>query len=269
MSILQEVKLIVQDMELGETARRVCPSCGGGSSKEHSLTITLFPNNFVKYNCFRNSCRVSGSYACSGATPLRPKMDDPLYVPPTKRRKRFEGSTVPLTDFEKKYISEEWGIDEAPYWYHTSQFGGRIAMSVRAPKYTHRGWVLRDIYGSQKSKALTYIEDDETPLSWYRNNALAQGTILVEDIPSAVGASAYCTSVALLGTGCGLDRASEIHEYAPRPIYIALDQDATDQSFIMKARWGLLWEDCRVLSLNRDLKNMSEKGLDTLLSLLS
>ncbi len=265
MSILSDIKLIADSMDLGETVRQVCPSCLGGGTRESSLTVTLFPNNIVKFNCFRNACMTKGSYTRGGSLPYAYQdVDEPLAKPKKAKRKKFNGVVLPLTEFEEDWISKAWGIDKAPYWYHTPQFGGRIAMSVRSPTYAHRGWVLRDIYGGVKHKALTYIEDDECPLSWYRTRG-KKGTIIVEDIPSAVRASPYINSVALLGVGAGLDRAHEIYRTASRPILIALDQDATDEAFKMLERWGLFWSNAKVLPLKKDLKDMEENKLKTLI----
>ena len=95
-------------------------------------------------------------------------------------------------------------------------------MSVRSPKDTHRGWVLRALDTlSGRPKVLNFMEPEQEGLSWYKTTPSA-GTILVEDIPSAVRASKYVNAVALLGTGIGSSRAEEISTAAPRPIYIAL-----------------------------------------------
>ncbi len=141
-------------------------------------------------------------------------------------------------------------------------------MSIRTPKYSHRGWVLRDIEGHSQSKALTMLDPLATPLSWYRNrNLSSRGTILVEDIPSAVRASKYINACALLGSGAGVERASEIDRVATRPIYIALDQDATKGSFAMWHKWSLTWgPGCTVMPLRFDLKDLQEKDLERLLT---
>ena len=138
-------------------------------------------------------------------------------------------------------------------------------MSVRAPNDTHRGWVLRALGSTERTKALTYIEDEQEGLSWYKTSPHAP-TVLVEDIPSSVRASKYMNAVALLGTGIGASRAMEILKYAAGTIYLALDQDATDQSFRWAKKWSLLWGDVKVLPLTRDLKNMNEEELKELLT---
>jgi len=159
-----------------------------------------------------------------------------------------------------------WGIEDPPYWYYTPDYGGRIAMSIRGPKYNHRGWVLRDIRGRAKTKALTYIEKDEESLSWYKTTTNAP-TVLVEDIPSAVRANGGgVNAVALLGTAIGLGKALEIAANAPRPIIIALDQDATSKSFDYIKRYGLLWDTVLIRVLPKDLKDMTEEELKEILT---
>jgi len=137
-------------------------------------------------------------------------------------------------------------------------------MSVRSPKYTHRGWVLRDISGRALSKTLTYMEEGQEALSWYRDHPDAP-TIVVEDIPSAVRAAKYMNSVALLGTSIGAARAAEIASYSHRVI-LALDQDATAKSFRYAKKYGLMWDGPEILVLRKDLKNMEEDELCQILS---
>jgi hypothetical protein len=136
-------------------------------------------------------------------------------------------------------------------------------MSIRGPKYGHRGWVLRSITGGEP-KALTFVDEGEEGISWYKTTPGA-GTILVEDIPSAVRAAAKCNSVALCGTGIGHDRAAEIAEYATRPIIVALDQDATKLSFKWARKYALMWGDVKVQLLNKDIKDMTDEELTALL----
>jgi len=138
-------------------------------------------------------------------------------------------------------------------------------MSIRSPKNAHRGWVLRSVGSNVRAKALTFTEEGEVALSWYKTNRLAP-TVLVEDIPSAVRASKTMNSVALLGTGIGSDRAMEIAKHATRPIFIAMDQDATPTAIEYAKKYCLLWDDVRVMQLPKDMKNMSEPELLVLLN---
>ena len=135
-------------------------------------------------------------------------------------------------------------------------------MSVRSPKFVHRGWVLRDITGRSRTKALTYIDEGQEGLSWYKTTPNAP-TVVVEDIPSAVRASRYVNAVALLGTGIGADRALEIAENSSSVI-MALDNDALALSFRWARRYALLWGDVEVQPLKKDIKDMNEDDIKEL-----
>lgn len=238
--------------------REVCPRCNGGNSGEKSLSITRSEDGHLVWQCFRMSCPEKGGTNEGLSIPK-------IVIAETKPRKEFSGTTKPLTEFHLARIKALWGIENPPYWYYTPDYGGRVAMSIRSPKYMHRGWVLRDIRGTARNKALMYMEPHEETLSWYRTNNTAP-TVLVEDIPSSVRASRYMNAVALLGTKIGMEKAIEIAEYAQRPIIIALDQDATRESFKHAKKYGLMWGDVRILPLTKDLKNMSEDEVRTLLT---
>lgn len=243
------------ELQTGEQKRLRCPTCKGGNSGEKSLSITKTESGLL-WNCFRASCSEKGNTG-----------DPVLDVPSSKvitNSKTVDIVTYPLGPKAWDYIENTWHITEVRHWYWTLQYQGRLAMSVRSPKYMHRGWCLRDIRGELVPKVLTYIEDGEEGLSWYREH-LRGPTIVVEDIPSAVRANRYVNSVALLGTGIGPERAIEIADYATRPIIMALDQDATDLSFKWANKWSLLWGDVEVLPLTKDLKNMTEDELMELL----
>ena len=259
MNYSTSITLLASSMDLGDTLRELCPRCEGGSTREKSLSITLTEDGQLLWQCFRANCTekrgASGRKVIVSAT-----------AKPEKVRAKFEGTTKALSDYHLAQIKSMWGIEDPPYWYYTPDYGGRIAMSIRGPKYNHRGWVLRDIRGRAKTKALTYIEKDEESLSWYKTTTNAP-TVLVEDIPSAVRANGGgVNAVALLGTAIGLGKALEIAANAPRPIIIALDQDATSKSFDYIKRYGLLWDTVLIRVLPKDLKDMTEEELKEILT---
>lgn len=253
-----DIKLEASDLELGENKRVLCPACNGGQSQELSLSITLGEDAVLRWQCFRAKCDLgSGSNAQSHvavqSTPL------------VKVRKKFEGQVTDLNEFYRDWIREQWGIEDPDHWWYTNEYGGRIAMSIRSPKFVHRGWVLRDITGNASTKALTYIDQDEEGLSWYKTTPYA-ATVVVEDIPSAVRASTCgVNAVALLGTGVGVDRAIEIAENARNGIIMALDNDAIDLSFRWAKKYTLLWGSVSVLPLSKDMKDMDQEELQGIL----
>lgn len=252
-----DILLKASQLRPGDTVRGVCPRCEGGSSGELSLSITLSEEGHVLWQCFRAKCIEKGT--------TLPKNTTDSMLRKEHKRKVFGGAVEPLKPEHLETIAELWGIHEPPFWWWTSEYGGRVAMSIRSPKYVHRGWSLRDIHGVSRIKALTYIDEGEEGISWYKTSPFAP-TVLVEDIPSSVRASQYMNAVALLGTGIGLARAQEISDFAPRPIIIALDQDATTLSFRWANKWALLWGDVKVLPLKKDMKDMKENELKDLLT---
>lgn len=258
MTYYNDIQLEGADLELGENKRTICPACRGGKSEERSLSITLGEDAVLRWQCFRAKCDLgAGTNAKTQAvvhtTPL------------VKPKKKFDGTVKDLNDYYRAWILEHWGIAEPEHWWYTPDYGGRIAMSVRSPKFLHRGWVLRDIMGNAQTKALTYIDQDEEGLSWYKTNPNAP-TVVVEDIPSAVRASMTgVNAVALLGTGVGVTRAIEIAENARNGIIMALDNDAIDLSFKWARKYSLLWGDVSVLPLAKDMKDMTEDELKELL----
>lgn len=252
--ITQEILLYGSQLSLGENIRVTCPTCGGGNSRErNTLSITLEEDGTLIWQCFRASCseRKGNSASDHKVTPSN-------QVAKKKPRRVFEGTTQPLRERDLEWIKNKYEIDNPEYWYYTPDYGGRIAMSIRSPKFTHRGWSLKAINPNAAVKTLTYVDEGEEGISWYKTQPYT-GTIIVEDIPSAVRAAKYLNAVALLGTGVGLERATEIAEYAPRPIIVALDQDATKLSYKWARKYALLWEDVEVLRLEKDIKDMSEE----------
>ena len=248
------IVLYAADLQPGDTLREVCPRCEGGSTNEKSLSISMLEDGDIVWQCFRAHCEEKNGASGDGSHLTR------KVVPVLKPRKVFEGTTQALSEGDLAQLEELWGISEPPYWWYTPDYGGRIAMSIRSPKYAHRGWVLRSLHSWAHTKALTYLDKDEESLSWYKTNPDVP-TVVVEDIPSAVRASQHVNAVALLGTSIGFGKAAEIAAHAPRPIIIALDQDATAQSFKYAKRYGLMWDNPEILLLPKDLKDMTEDEL--------
>jgi hypothetical protein len=255
---IDTIKLYSDEVGLGETLRFECPRCNDGS---RDLSISRTIDGTVLYQCFHASCPIKGVI---GVGQWVAPSDGP---PKPKKRRVWEGVTHALPQDVLKWIEDTWGLKDPPNWYYTEDYGGRIAMSIRSPKDTHRGWVLRND-GSRKPKAITYVNEGEEGISWAKTNPHT-GTILVEDIPSLLRASRYMNGVSLCGTGVGDSRASEIAKYATRPIILALDQDATSESFRWAKKYSLLWDDVKVLPLKQDIKDMQEDDLCTLLTGLS
>lgn len=88
---------------------------------------------------------------------------------------------------------------------------------------------------------------------------------MVEDIPSAVRASRYVSSVALLGTSCTIEYAAEIKSFCTSVVW-ALDEDATEIAIKHHRKHGILFDSSEVLCLPKDFKDMDEEELETILA---
>lgn len=249
-----DIILLGATLSEGQSLRTICPACKGGTSEERTLSITR--NEGLVWQCYRATCGAKG--ATHSATSSKEKTTK-------KEHPTWEGTTHELPPKVRDRIETLWGITNPLHWYWTTDFGGRVAMSVRSPSDTHRGWILRALSGTQRTKVLNFINPDEEGLSWYKTKPYAV-TVIVEDIPSALRASTYVNSVALLGTGVGSDRALEIAQHSTTSLVVALDQDATDTAFRIARKWSLLWGDVSVLPLTKDIKNMNEEELKDLLN---
>ena len=252
---LREIKLLTADLEVGDSSRVLCPACGGGRSEEVSLSVHRKDDGGVVFHCFRASCDCAGGY---GGTYQAARNK-----PPAVAHKVWEGETTDLPTGAEAWLIDNWCMDVPEHWYWTEDMGGRLAMSIRSPQNTHRGWVLRHIGPRPvRTKAYTYFCKPGTPkASWYTQRG-SPNMVLVEDIPSAVRASEYMTAVALMGTRVTEDVALEIAEHRPPgKVVVALDADATAEGIEIARRFGLLWDDVGVAILTKDLKDQTEEEL--------
>ena len=121
------------------------------------------------------------------------------------------------------------------------------------------GCVLRALDGRQP-KTLTHTE--QGAISWHVNHT-TDGVIIVEDQFSAIRASDYLTSVALLGTNLNEERVAEIKAAGLGPVYLALDADAWQVAvrYAVKYRSELRPQ---LLRLAKDIKDQSKEELDHL-----
>jgi len=252
MSINISIILLGSELAEGQSLRTICPMCHGGTTAEKSLSITRHEG--LVWNCFRSKCGITG--ATNGATFGKQEIKP-------KERPTWEGTIHELPPKVAEEMQTLWGISAPESWYWTTDYGGRVAMSVRSATNVHTGWVLRAL-GSARTKVLSFIEKG-LGMSWYRNYVDGP-TYVVEDIPSAIRVSLYANVVALLGTRLTVERAAEIEAFGTIPIILALDQDATDKALRYATRFALLLNNPRVLPLIKDFKNCTEEELKEILT---
>lgn len=133
-------------------------------------------------------------------------------------------------------------------------------MPVRSHEGEELGVVLRALDG-RKPKVVSHTE--KGAMAWYTNRA-TRSLIIVEDQLSALRASAYSNSVALLGTNLSQERVAEIKKAGYNPIYLALDNDAIAAAvgYVVRYRSALPMQ---LLRLNKDIKDQTDEELATLM----
>jgi hypothetical protein len=153
----------------------------------------------------------------------------------------------------------------------------RYALPIFSPTGGRRGHVLRvpwpgtalNLSTTEDVKSLTYIEEGAITLSWYRSKRfpVSCGAVLVEDQMSAmrIAHETEYDSVALLGVNLNEEKIAEIQR-EHKHVIVALDTDATSTAFKHARVWGRAFDSCRVLILQRDIKDMARGEVSALLA---
>lgn len=256
-----DILMSAAGLDPGQRMRILCPTCGGGSKQELTLSVSVDDTGAVLWHCFRASCGASGRHG--GGRLVRER-----HTPRQQTARPFRGELQQLTEEQECFLLKKIGWTSQhvamarPRWSPDQQ---RYAFPVFGPMATRRGYVLRSYADDTNGapKALTRMDVEEPHLSWYRFKP-ERPTVIVEDIPSAVRAAMYVNAVSLCGTGCGPDYANEIAAHTQDVVW-ALDADATRLAVKLHRDYALLFHNSRVLPLECDLKDMLEGDLSALM----
>lgn len=263
MSTYNDVKLIAEGLSDGESFRGTCPFCG----ESNVFTVTRDSRGAV-FNCYRASCIQGGFVSLHGGS-----MSDES---PTAREVRlaaaarakhkgpYTGTLRELNDDEKATLRNrvgftDWHLDKSGVMY--APVDARFAYPIYAATGRRTGWVLRDYGGDARTKSLTFRDTADSGIqSWYRGTG-DLGGILVEDIPSAVRAARYYgVAIAMNSSNVNKDVVLEIKSYTPY-ITWAFDPDNVANAIRNHTRYSLMFARSKVLALDKDIKNMTEKEL--------
>ena len=257
--------MLLEYMGLEDSSTRAgecCPACGGGSTKEGTLSVSK-REGLLLWKCHRASCGFAGA-ATSGSQAYN-RTTEPMHTRGMVGRTIARESNM-VDGPARQYLASKYGITDehiARYelgWDDDSQ---RLAIPVQDFRGERLGVVLRSISG-QQPKSKTHTEKDA--ISWFVNHT-APGVIIVEDQFSAIRASDFLTSVALLGTHLNEERVSQIRASKFNPVYLALDADAWSTA----VKWALKYRTelrPQLIKLTKDIKDMSDEELTCLLSTL-
>lgn len=261
MNVREQMQLEYDSLGEGcSLAGELCPSCNGGSTKEGSLSVSK-REGLLLWQCHRASCGFRG--ASAGPRSPRKHLKE---LPTRGTMGRWIASESTVVDASTRQLLEtKYGITEnhiSKYSIGWDQDSGRLVLPVENARSERLGAVLRSLDGKQP-KTLNHTEKDA--IAWYINTATPD-IIIVEDQLSAIRASDYLTSVALLGTHLNEDRVSEIRRVAGNGrVYLALDADAWASAvkYAIHYRNQLKLD---LVKLNKDIKNQTDEELSSLMS---
>ena len=239
----------------GETINgEVCPYCKGGTSGDRSLSVSRRGGSLL-WICYRASCPFRG-----GSSPLGSSSEARgTKVPDTRgtvgRWIAREAEGLPSEVAESlrlRYEITASHVANAGFGWDTET--SRLVMPVRSYEGEELGVMLRAL-DDRKPKVVSHTE--KGAIAWYVNR-ITPGVIIVEDQLSAVRASDFLTSVALLGTNLSDERVMEIKKAGLGPVYLALDNDAVASAvkYVVKYR-GVL--PMRLVRLDKDIKDMTHE----------
>lgn len=234
------------------TSRALCPSCGGGRSREMSLSVRqLAVVGLVKLSCFRASC---GYYSTV-------VVDSSVTMPQTRLKQAtpYTADTIPIGAGMGMFLEATFGLRDEIYMPHgwaMSANGHALVLPIRDPYGRVRGHLTRTF--DNPKRVFTYKATAQPWLDWWAGDG-TKPLVIVEDCLSACRlAGLGLGAVALLGTGINVEQAKEIAQVAKishSHVYIALDRDAHTKSIKLAQHHAHILKMLPVC-LDLDIKNM-------------
>lgn len=257
MNARDEVLLAYGDMYDGETrAGELCPSCRGGATKERTLSVAQ-RDGILLWKCHRASCGFTG-----GSHSSRPDGGSSKTKIPGTRGvvgRAIQRSSSVVDQQTRQYLQLKYCITDHHIAAHEMGWDketGGLVLPVKSYEGEPLGVVLRFLDG-RVPKVKKHAE--KGAMSWHVNHTRG-GVIVVEDQLSAIRASDFLTSVALLGTHLNDERVDEIRKTGLTPVYLALDADAWDKAITYALRYRSRLP-LKLVRLVKDIKNLNNQEL--------
>lgn len=253
--------------------RMVCPFCGGGSSSERSLVLTVDESEGAAYCCHRASCGESGKL---GATSTR--------ILGASRSKKAKASVA----YNDDIVSANFLDYPCKRWRRAPRGNSPLNPCdiglYTDPSISKEVWVLRDVWGARRGVQVRYTNADgrkvvrsykddseyDSPLyhalthsdAGVHGDKLLTRLWIVEDPLSAATVRSWGHSaIALCGTILHNDTLRDMEGFygnGPREISVALDPGAEMAALKIKnqldASFGCK---IRLRYIVRDIKDMS------------
>lgn len=241
-----------------EQIRILCPICKGGADKELSLSARK-DNGIIYWTCWRNKCS-----AGRGSIILRPAdriFKRALAAIPKSYTNMDNLVLYSLSKEEEIKLYKLWGLTKEQLDNNGVK---HIAYNRRIyfPIYNSNGHVVgrveRSLVG-EHPKSITFWYNDLYRLH-FAAGMNAGPVLLVEDIPSAIRASKFIRSAALIGSNITDIQINELYRVTDHLI-LALDADTWQSPtppIKYKKKYGLYFNKFELLYIPKDIKNMSD-----------
>lgn len=230
-----------------------CPFCNSG---EPSFSITREATGIV-YKCHRNKCGISGFVRTAGSSDSRPAVEGKSKVGAWLR------TATPLMETHKDWLYDWWKLEDR----HIRKGGIEFCLAnqrLMLPIYSGDGSMVGASFRTMRDnspKSIICMTDIEALcMSFYKNGDSKVG-IIVEDQASALRASMYCNSVALLGVHMDALRAVQIARQGWERVIFCLDKDAFSKNIELAQKWGSMMKKYVTVCPPKDLKDMTELDL--------
>jgi len=260
MSVADSISLSYSYLREGESINsQLCPACGGGHSKEKSLTVSRRKSRLV-WRCWRDGCQSVGMCNDGGSLIVKHVTKQTKWL--NYRLRKIPEDRCEL--LQNKVCNRL--LDDC-LW--TDDLGGRYAFPVYDASGSLKGRVLRSYdKDSAHTKALIDV-GDYTGCAWSVNGEHPDIVMVVEDIPSAARCATEpgVTGCALMGTHISDGKAEDIKDSKARRYYICLDpgalSSAVRQTVMLRNSLPLT-----VIPLSKDIKDMSPEEFEALMASL-
>ena len=230
-----------------------CPFCNSG---EKSFSITREATGIV-YKCHRNKCGINGFVRTAGGGESRPAVEGKSKVGVWIR------AATPLMEAHKDWLYNHWKLEDRHIRKGGIEFSlanQRLMLPIYNAEGTAVGASFRTIREYTPKSIICMTDIEALCLSFYKNGDSRVG-IIVEDQASALRASMYCNSVALLGVHMDALRATQIARQGWERVIFCLDKDAFSKNIELSQKWGSMMKKYVTVCPPKDLKDMTEVEL--------
>jgi len=276
-SALLSIQDIAAGLSVGESYRGVCPMCEGGSTREKSLAVNRSSNTTASFICFRNNCSLNSGHVAvftdgdkvlsAKSRPVSKEANEPRLFPLSQAAIELLRSKYMLEDSMIRHSGVKLTKDQRLAFPLKGPYGRSVGLVIRKEKELYLG--TREY--STIPKVWNFVRDKDLYCgSWYQqyfHKRKYSGTlIIVEDIISALRLTPYADVVALTGTNLLRPILDEIKSRRYDRVYLALDNDAIDKSFVLVRRLSNIIPNLRILPLEQDVKNMTREDVERTLA---